>query len=139
MKKGSHGACPVVGHKVTPITGVKVVVNAGDMQVCKTCKKQFGKERVDNYTQQVDWERKCMLSCSVLAMWLPRKIPDMMGLTSNTEFGLYLLDNRFIYGRPDDAEHCRYQDWCYKKYVGRTPANSLELLMKEAEDMILIL
>ena len=66
-----------------------------------------------DYNDQIRWEYECMHNCSVIMMWIPRHIPDMMGLTSNVEFGLFVKDPRFVYGRPEDAEHCRYLDWAY--------------------------
>lgn len=91
------------------------------------------------YTDQVKWEYECMTRCSIIMMWLPRQIPDMMGLTSNVEFGLFVKDDRFVYGRPNEAVHCKYLDWAYKKYASEIHAVSLEETIADAESRYFLL
>lgn len=79
----------------------------------------------DNYVAQIDWETHGLNYTSVIIAWVPRALPDMMALTTNVEFGEFHKDPRFIYGRPDNAEHCGYLDY---KYRNRTKGPGIQLV-----------
>jgi hypothetical protein len=78
-----------------------------------------------DYMNQVEWEYAGLESCSVIAFWVPRLLPDMPGFTTNVEFGRYVGSGRCVYGRPDGAARTRYLDWLYWKVTGETPHSSL--------------
>jgi hypothetical protein len=81
------------------------------------------------YLDQVEWEYQGLQTCSRIVFWVPRKLTTMPGLTTNVEFGFYLNSGRVLYGRPDDAEKCRYLDWLYEKITRQKPLNNLRDLL----------
>jgi len=83
-----------------------------------------------SYEDQVEWEHYGLEHCSSIAVWVPRNMITMPALTTNVEFGLYVRSGRIYYGRPDDAEKCRYLDWLYSKYNQRPIYNNLNALLK---------
>lgn len=85
-------------------------------------------EHVD-YDDQVEWEHYGLEHCSRIIFWIPRKISTMPAFTTNVEFGHYVNSGRVIYGRPDNAEKCRYLDWLYKKYNWRPIYNDLKTML----------
>ena len=85
-----------------------------------------------NYEDQVMWERNALTSAKVIVFWIPREIPDMIGLTTNVEFGYWLHSKKVIYGRPDSAEKIKYLDWLYELDYNKKPINDLKLLIEEA-------
>ena len=96
--------------------------------------EMFGVEGWDPvYSEQIEWEHSALEVASVIAIWVPRDIRGKMpAFTTNVEFGLYLGDDRMIYGRPDWAEKCRYLDYIYTKMTGEHPIDSLRELLEEA-------
>lgn len=82
-----------------------------------------------NYDDQVEWEHYGLEHCSRIAFWVPRNLVTMPALTTNVEFGRYVASGRAMYGRPDDAEKCRYLDWLYKKHNWQPVYNNLRDLM----------
>ena len=85
-----------------------------------------------DYLNQVEWEHEGLEHCSHVVLWVPRNMKTMPALTTNVEFGLYVKSGRAIYGRPDDAEHCRYLDWLYAKYNWKPIQKTLPDLMELA-------
>lgn len=79
-----------------------------------------------------NWERNTYINSTVIIFWVPRKIPNMLGLTTNVEFGYWLKSGKCIYGRPDYAQRTRYLDWLYNLEYKKEPHNKLEELLKEA-------
>lgn len=90
--------------------------------------KVKGMEKVD-YTDQVEWEHYGLENATKIVFWIPRDLKTMPALTTNVEFGRYVTSGRALYGRPDNAEKCRYLDWLYKKYNHRPIFNTLQSLM----------
>lgn len=86
----------------------------------------------ESYTDQALWEHEALMSATVIAFWIPRCIPSMMGLTTNVEFGYYLHTGKVLYGRPDNAEKIKYLDWIYEFDYNKKPFNTLEDLLKNA-------
>ena len=63
------------------------------------------------YYNQIDWEIKAREMADSIVFWVPRNIKaGMPGFTTNVEFGEDLNSNKMTYGRPDNAEKCRYLD-----------------------------
>jgi len=104
-----------------------------------TFKKCFIPERKDwkvgfDYIDQVEWELEALEKCSVILFWVPRDIKTMPAFTTNVEFGMFVRDSRSVYGRPPNAENCRYLDYVYKKFRGLRPAVNLQILVSSAEN-----
>jgi hypothetical protein len=78
-----------------------------------------------DYADQVEWEFAGLEGCSAVVFWVPRRVPDLAGFTTNVEFGRYVGSGRCVYGRPDGAAHTRYLDWLYAKVTGRRPEPTL--------------
>ena len=91
----------------------------------------FRPEKVD-YTDYVEWEHYGLEHCSRIAVWVPRNMKDMPALTTNVEFGLHVKSGRVRYGRPNDAEYCRYLDWLYAKYNPQPIFDNLTDLLVES-------
>lgn len=87
---------------------------------------------IEGDLDQTNWEIEAMKSAKIILFWVPRKFPDMLGLTTNVEFGIWLSSGKILYGRPDDAYMIEYLDLMYDKYYGKKPHNDLYELLKEA-------
>ena len=87
---------------------------------------------LESYLNQVEWERKALSNASVIVFWIPRKLPDMPGFTTNVEFGYWIHTGKIIYGRPDNSEKNRYLDWLYEKDTNMKPINNLDELLASA-------
>lgn len=89
-------------------------------------------QKFNTYAEQVEWELQAYKNSNVIVFWVPRQFPDMMGLTTNVEFGYWLKSGKCIYGRPNTAERIRYLDYMYEKEYGKKPINNLEELLLES-------
>lgn len=89
-----------------------------------------------SYDDQVEWEKSALSNCTAMIFWVPRKFPSMKALTTNVEFGYWIVKKptQLFYARPDDAEQIRYLDYMYFAETGRTAKNTLEDVLKEAVD-----
>ena len=92
-------------------------------------------EKLFDYTLQVDWETEALENATIIVFWVPRKIPEMMALTTNCEFGEWYKSGKILYGRPDDAKSIKYLDYKYFISTKNKPFNKLEDLIKEAVDL----
>lgn len=88
-----------------------------------------------SYDGQIEWELHHLSMADVIMFWVPRKAPDMMGLTTNVEFGFTVKTGRIVYGRPDGALQTRYLDHLYKKFKGKDPKTTLEETAQAAMTM----
>jgi hypothetical protein len=79
-----------------------------------------------------DWEDRAFKVSDVILFWVPRRMENMPGLTTNVEFGLYAKDPRSIYGRPDDADHIGYLDWVWDRIGKGEPHRTLEATIRAA-------
>lgn len=78
----------------------------------------YGKEDSPDWTydNQVEWECNARSVSDIILFWLPRKIDysrkdlGMPAFTTNIEFGEDLHSGKIMYGRPVEAEKCRYLD-----------------------------
>jgi 8-oxo-dGTP pyrophosphatase MutT (NUDIX family) len=61
-----------------------------------------------DYDQQRTWELYWGDRCDVVLFWIPRG-PDMLGLTTNDEWGRWKDSARVTLGSPPDASSVRYQ------------------------------
>lgn len=63
------------------------------------------------YDNQVEWECNARHVSDIILFWIPRDIKNgMPAFTTNIEFGEDLHSGKIMYGRPDNAEKCRYLD-----------------------------
>lgn len=79
------------------------------------------------YLDQVEWEDDALGNATSILFWVPRNMATMPALTTNVEFGRWIVKrgDRVVYGRPNDAVHCRYLDWLYDKELHKTPLTTL--------------
>lgn len=92
-------------------------------------------EIIDGDLDQTNWEIEAMKKAKIILFWVPRKFPDMLGLTTNVEFGLWLTSGKIVYGRPDNAYMTEYLDLMYEKNYNKKPHNNLFELVKEAVNL----
>lgn len=87
--------------------------------------KEFGDEQLD---KQIQWEWMCLDAAGIIVFWVPRKLPDMPGFTTNVEFGIYTekKPKQVIYGHPADAEKMKYLDKRYMDVTGKAPCPTME-------------
>jgi len=90
---------------------------------------------LEEYLNQVEWERDALSNASVIVFWIPRSLPDMPAFTTNVEFGYWIHTGKVIYGRPDDSEKNRYLDWLYEKDMNIKPFNNIDDLLANAVEM----
>lgn len=63
------------------------------------------------YDNQILWECQARELSDIILFWVARDIQGgMPAFTTNIEFGEDLHSGKIVYGRPDDAEKCRYLD-----------------------------
>ena len=84
-----------------------------------------------DYLDQVSWEREALENASIIAFWIPRKIPELPGFTTNVEFGYWLHKGNVLYGRPSYSKKTKYLDWLYELDYGIKPYDNIELLLDE--------
>lgn len=92
-----------------------------------------------SYMDQVEWEHEALEHCrenGAILAWVPRHLETMPSFTTNVEFGLYVKEDSFFYGRPNDAPKNRYLDWAYKKFRGEEPSNNLSDLIKRVKEYV---
>lgn len=69
--------------------------------------------RLRDYEDQVEWEDQALNMSDQIVFWVPRRMPDMPGLTTNDEFGFWRARDplRVVLGSPPLAEatKVRYQ------------------------------
>ncbi len=89
----------------------------------------------EDYVDQAMWEREALTNATVIAFWIPRKLPDMPAFTTNVEFGYWLHSGKVTYGRPDEASKIKYLDWLYELDYGKKPFNNLNNLLSESVNL----
>ena len=86
---------------------------------------------VSDYDHQIEWEDAAMMRADVILMWVDRT-STLRGMTTNIEFGRYLDSGRLIYGRPENADGCRYLDEQIKKRR-KEAYSTITAIVKEAD------
>ena len=77
-------------------------------------------------TEQAGWERKGLTNADIILFYIPRKIPELAGYTTNVEFGMWLSkkpDNCMLC-IPEWAEKVNYLKWLWKQEVPEKPIYS---------------
>ena len=62
-------------------------------------------------SEQIEWEHKCINACDALVFWVAREMRsdfEMLALTTNIEFGLFLSTGKVFAGCPDGTQHIDY-------------------------------
>jgi 8-oxo-dGTP pyrophosphatase MutT (NUDIX family) len=66
-----------------------------------------------SYDNQIKWEQNARRMSDVILFWILRDLDKKAyGLTTNFELGEDLNTGKVTYGRPDNADKCRYTDTC---------------------------
>ncbi len=83
------------------------------------------------------WEREALHNANVIVFWVPRNMKTMPALTTNTEYGYWIVRNvdKVIYGRPDNSEKNKYLDWLFETELGVKPLNDLTEVLNKAVEM----
>lgn len=68
-------------------------------------------------TQQADWERNGLMNASYILFYIPRKLPELPGFTTNIELGMYMVKKpeACVLCIPPEAEKVSYIKWLWKK------------------------
>ena len=69
-----------------------------------------------DYDLQVDWEEKALNASDLILFWVPRKLDNMPGFTTNIEFGQWMNSGKIALGHPKNAEKMRYMIHKSEKY-----------------------
>lgn len=77
-----------------------------------------------------------LTNATVILFWIPRKLPDMPGFTTNVEFGYWLHSKKVIYGRLNDATKTKYLDWLYKLDYNKNPHENLQEALKSYQELV---
>lgn len=84
-----------------------------------------------NYDEQCAWEVLHREIADQIVFWVPRDIQGgMPAFTTNVEFGEDLSSEKMVYGRPENAEKCRYLDLRVKS-IDNPIFNDLSVMLTE--------
>lgn len=86
----------------------------------------------EDYVDQAMWEREALTAASIIIFWIPRKLPEMPGFTTNVEFGYWLHSGKVLYGHPEGSPKTKYLDWLYRLDYQKEPFDNLQSLLKES-------
>ncbi|CAF1639066.1 unnamed protein product, partial [Didymodactylos carnosus] len=88
------------------------------------------------YDNQIEWECRCRQIADAIVFWIPRDIQGgMPAYTTNIEFGEDLHSGKIFYGRPDNAEKCRYLDKRFEE-IKQPVFTTLKSLLKYAVEQL---
>lgn len=90
---------------------------------------------VDTGTEEMKWDQKALESATCVMFWIPRD-NDMLGLSTNVEFGYLLNKGNFIYGRPSNAFRCEFLDFLYESKLNKKYNTTLEDTVKEVINVL---
>ena len=95
------------------------------------CSKRFSHTYSHRY--YFGWEWRALHMAGVILFYVPRKFPELPGLTTNVEFGYYNgIGKKVVYGRPNGAYRTQYLDKLYDKVHGKKPKTDIKSLVQEA-------
>lgn len=86
-----------------------------------------------DYVSQVEWENTCLNMSDLILAWVPRS-KELLGFTTNVEFGSWLPSGKLIYGHPENAIKVRYLDYQYEKETLHKPLKTLRDMAKVATE-----
>lgn len=84
--------------------------------------------------EQTEWEWEALGKSRVIVFWVPRNMTDMMGFTTNTEFGKYttLRPDRIVLGYPDGTPKMRYMKKMYNDACNKDVKTTLKDTLAES-------
>ena len=94
----------------------------------------FVPERFVGYTEQVEWEERCLHLADVVLFYVPRDLETLPGFTTNVEWGMWHDSGRVVLGAPPDAPRNRYLFHYARKHgvpTAQTPAETAEAALRE--------
>ena len=80
----------------------------------------------DDYTDQVEWEERCLHLADVVLFYVPRDLATLPGFTTNVEWGMWHDSGRVVLGAPPDAPRNRYLFHYARKHGVPTATNPAE-------------
>lgn len=88
-----------------------------------------------DFMNQVEWEREGLMNADIILFYIPRKLPELPGFTTNVEFGTYLIKrpNNIILCSPLNSEKNKYLEWLYLKEIPNG------IIYRELEDALNII
>ena len=95
----------------------------------------FNKEKLP---EQIHWKWQCLDTAGVIMFWMPRSIPDMLGLTTNIEFGRHitLKPDNVVLGFPKNAQKMFYLEELYQEVTNRIPCKTLQSTIQKSLDVV---
>ena len=77
-------------------------------------------------TEQAGWEREGLTNATIILFYIPRKIPELAGYTTNVEFGMWLTKKpeSCMLCIPEWAEKVNYLKWLWRQEVPEKPIYS---------------
>ena len=89
-----------------------------------------------DYGDQIEWELQGLDAATVVVFWIPRNMENMIGLTTNVEFGMLVKQKFIMYGRPHTAAHVRYLDHLYHKFTNGVPYTTMHDLLESVVQIV---
>jgi nucleoside 2-deoxyribosyltransferase len=68
-----------------------------------------------SYAEQIEWEEQCLNVADIIVFWINRQLPQLMGLTTNDEYGAWKNSGKLVLGCPEEADKVRYQSYYAQK------------------------
>jgi hypothetical protein len=99
-------------------------------------KEGFIKEPV--YAEQVEWEHHAMNRATCIMFWVARSFPDMMGLTTNIEWGMWGAHIKTVLGAPLMADKVKYMFyWAdkMKRFSSRDLTETIKYSISLTDDL----
>lgn len=87
------------------------------------------------FEQIVEWEDRGLRMSDCILFWIPRKFPELPGLTTDDEFGTWKKSGRIVLGTPREAVKVRYQRH-YAQKLGIPMADTLSETIRLAVEKI---
>ena len=94
---------------------------------------EFGKSNNPmDFLSQAGWERECLQNADVIIFNLCRNFPDVPGMTTNVEFGMWLTKKpeSCLLCSPEGCNKNRYLEWLY----GQEKPN--DIIYKNLKDVL---
>lgn len=112
---------------------IKILEELGYDGIVYVPEREFD-DRSFDYNEQFWWEREALHQATAIVFWIPRNMETMPALTTNVEYGMWIIENidKVIYGRPDDSERNRYLDKSYLALKDEKSLNNLTDVLKKA-------
>lgn len=91
-----------------------------------------------SYDTQIHWETKCLNVADNILFYINRDVEnDILGLTTNSEFGQWMESGKCVLATEPTADSVRYQEWWAKEI--KVPAyhdmfNAIKFIMTEQGD-----